>query len=236
MYCLILNFTTSEMCDKGTDMDTQSDLRLMKANLSHNHLDPSKHSLFEDLQAIFSGTLFVGIALILYAQAGLLTGSTAGLAFVLHYATGWSFSLIFFVINLPFYGFAWRYISREFALKTFISVALLSLITYLVPLYLNIDYLHPAFAAIAGGLIIGTGILFLARHKSSVGGATIIALYAQDKWGISAGKVQIAIDLLVLLLAIWVVPMEKLLWSILAAIIMGGFLAINHRQGRYTGH
>lgn len=217
-------------------METQSEYALaQKKSLSAERLT-TKHTWFEDVQAIFSGSLFVGIALIMYAQAGLLTGSTAGLAFVLHYATGWSFSLIYFVINLPFYWFAWTYVGKEFALKTFASVALLSLITYLVPLYLDIQYLHPAFAAIAGGLIIGTGILFLARHKSSLGGANIMSLYAQEKWGMSAGKIQIAIDIVVLALAIWVVPFERVLWSILAAVIMGGFIALNHRPGRYNGY
>ena len=43
-----------------------------------------RHGLFEDVQALFTGTLFVGIAMMMFAQAGLLTGSTAGLAFVLH--------------------------------------------------------------------------------------------------------------------------------------------------------
>jgi uncharacterized membrane-anchored protein YitT (DUF2179 family) len=216
-------------------METQSEYALTGQKSTSLQSTNIKHTWFEDVQAIFSGSLFVGIALILYAQAGLLTGSTAGLAFVLHYATGWSFSLIYFVINLPFYWFAWTYVGKEFAIKTFISVALLSLMTYVVPIYLNIEYLHPVFAAIAGGLIIGTGILFLARHKSSLGGANIMSLYAQEKWGISAGKVQIVIDIVVLVLAVFIVPLDKVLWSILAAVVMGGFLALNHRPGRYKG-
>ena len=38
------------------------------------------HTPFEDAQAIFTGTLFVSLALILFAQAGLMTGGTAGAA------------------------------------------------------------------------------------------------------------------------------------------------------------
>lgn len=194
-----------------------------------------KHGPYEDAQALFSGSLFVGITMMMYAQAGLLTGSTAGLAFVLHYATGWSFGAIYFAINIPFYWFAWKYVGKEFTIKTFVSVALLSLITELGPRLIHIDYLHPAFAAIAGGLLMGTGVLFLARHKSSLGGATIVSLYAQDKWGIPAGKVQMAIDCAVVALALWVVPLERVLWSILAAVVMGIFLAVSHRPGRYHG-
>ena len=77
-----------------------------------------RHGLFEDVQALFTGTLFVGIAMMMFAQAGLLTGSTAGLAFVLHYATGWPFGLIFFAINIPFYWFAWTRVGRTFTVKT----------------------------------------------------------------------------------------------------------------------
>src|SRR3989475_4336324 len=56
--------------------------------------------------------------MMMFAQAGLLTGSTAGLAFVLHYATGWPFGLVFFAINIPFYWFAWTRVGRTFTVKT----------------------------------------------------------------------------------------------------------------------
>ncbi|QTX19804.1 YitT family protein [Comamonas aquatica] len=195
----------------------------------------ARHGRYEDAQALFSGSLFVGIAMMMYAQAGLLTGSTAGLAFVLHYATGLSFGSIYFLINIPFYWFAWKYVGKEFTVKTFLSVALLSVITEFGPQFIHIDYLHPAFAAIAGGLLMGTGVLFLARHRSSLGGATIVSLYAQDRWGIPAGKVQMAIDCVVVALALWVVPFERVAWSVLAAVVMGVFLAVSHRPGRYAG-
>ena len=195
----------------------------------------ARHGRYEDAQALFSGSLFVGIAMMMYAQAGLLTGSTAGLAFVRHYATGLSFGGIYFLINIPFYWFAWKYVGREFTVKTFLSVALLSVITEFGPQFIHIDYLHPAFAAIAGGLLMGTGVLFLARHRSSLGGATIVSLYAQDRWGIPAGKVQMAIDCVVVALALWVVPFERVAWAVLAAVVMGIFLAVSHRPGRYAG-
>ncbi|MFW1753101.1 YitT family protein [Acinetobacter wanghuae] len=211
---------------------------LRQTAVKMHHLEtrhPLKHSYMDDSIALFSGTLFVGITLILYEQAGLLTGSTAGIAFVIHYATGWSFSLVYFLINLPFYWFAWRYLGRAFALKTFICVGMLALMTFVVPRYLHIDYLHPMFASIAGGLMLGTGILFLARHQSSLGGATIISLYLQEKFAMSAGKVQMWIDCIVVAFAFGVMPYQQVLWSILAAIIMGVFLALNHRPGRYQG-
>ena len=195
-----------------------------------------RHGLFEDVQALFTGTLFVGIAMMMFAQAGLLTGSTAGLAFVLHYATGWPFGLVFFAINIPFYWFAWTRVGRTFTVKTFICVGALSLITEMGPRLIHIDYLHPAFAAIAGGLLMGSGLLFLARHRSSLGGATVVSLYLQSRYGMRAGKVQMMIDGSVVLLALFVVPVERVAYSVLAVLVMSGFLWISHRPGRYVGH
>lgn len=90
---------------------------------------PHRHSLFEDAQGLVTGTLFVALGLVLLRQAGLLTGGTAGIAFVLHYATGWRFGPLFFAINLPFYWLAWHRMGARFTIKTFCAVALLSLLS-----------------------------------------------------------------------------------------------------------
>ena len=194
-----------------------------------------RHGTYEDAQALFSGTLFVAMALMLFNQAGLLIGSTAGMAFLLHYVTDISFGKLFFVVNLPFYWFAWTRMGREFTLKTFSCVALLSLLTELFPHVMQVSYINPLFASLLGGLLLGTGCLFLARHRSSLGGATIVSLYMQNRYGVRAGKVQLAIDCVVLLLALFVVPLERVFYSVLAAVVMGVFLWISHRPGRYVG-
>jgi uncharacterized membrane-anchored protein YitT (DUF2179 family) len=198
--------------------------------------DPSvrTHTAFEDAQALFTGVLFVSLALILFAQVGLLTGGTAGAAFVLHYATGMGLGQLFFVINLPFYWFAWQRMGTEFTLKTFISVTLLSLVTEFSPRLFAIERIHPAYAAVLGGLLLGSGCLFLARHRASLGGATIVSLYLQKARGWRAGKVQMGIDCAIVLLALGVVEPTRVAYSVLAAVVMNLFIAINHRPGRYA--
>ena len=194
------------------------------------------HTPFEDAQAIFAGTLFVSLALILFNQVGMITGGTAGVAFVLHYLTGISFGKWFFLINLPFYGFAWQRMGREFTLKTFGAVTLLALMTEWSPKMFAIERLHPAYAAVLGGLLLGAGCLFLARHRASLGGATVVSFWLQQVHGWRAGKVQLAIDIAVLALAATVLPPDRALYSVLGAVVMGLFLAINHKPGRYAGH
>jgi uncharacterized membrane-anchored protein YitT (DUF2179 family) len=198
--------------------------------------DPSlrSHTLFEDAQAVFTGVLFVSLALVLFAQVGLLTGGTAGVAFVLHYATGIGLGPLFFCINLPFYAFAWRRMGREFTLKTFIAVSLLAGATAFSPRLFAIERIHPGYAAVLGGLLLGSGCLFLARHHASLGGATIVSLYLQQAKGWRAGRVQMVVDCSIVLLALTVVEPSRVAYSVLAALTMNLFIAVNHRPGRYA--
>jgi uncharacterized membrane-anchored protein YitT (DUF2179 family) len=196
--------------------------------------DVQTHTLFEDAQAIFTGTLFVSLALILFRQGGLVTGGTAGVAFLLHYATGVSLGKLFFLINLPFYWFAWTRMGREFTFKTFVAVCLLSAMMEWSPSLFAIERLHPVYAAVLGGLLLGSGCLFLARHRASLGGVTIVSLYLQKYHGWRAGKVQMGIDCTIVLLAFTVVEPSRVAYSVLAAVVMNLFLAINHKPGRYA--
>ena len=193
-----------------------------------------RHSLFDDAQALVTGTLFISLGVVMYRHAGLLTGGTAGLAFLLHYGTGISFGQIFFVINLPFYWLAWRRMGRRFTVKTFVAVALLSAMTEWQPLALAFASLQPLYAAVMGGLLMGAGFLMLFRHKASLGGVGIVALWLQQERGWRAGKVQMAVDCAIVLAAVVVVAdWRRIALSLVGAVALNLTLAVNHRPGRY---
>ena len=191
------------------------------------------HTLTEDAVAVVPGVLRIAGGVAFFTSAGPLTGGTAGLAFLLHYATGIGFGKIFFVLNLPFYWLALRKLGRAFTIKTFAAVLLLSVLTELQAQFLQFSHLQPLYAAIAGGLITGTGFLVLFRHRCSLGGVGILALYLQDRYGWRAGKVQMAVDCCIVLLALWSVEPLRVAWSIAGAVALNLVLAMNHRPGRY---
>jgi len=193
-----------------------------------------RHSLFDDAQALLTGTLFVALGLMLFRRAGLMTGGTAGLALIAHYASGWRFGALFFAINLPFYWLAWRRMGRRFTIKTFAAVALLSLLSEQLPSLLAIDRVQPLFAAIAGGLLIGAGFLILFRHRASLGGLNVLVLWLQQRTGWRAGYVQLALDVAILLASTPWVDAPRLALSIVGAAAMNLALAVNHRPGRYV--
>lgn len=193
------------------------------------------HTWFDDVHALTAGALFTALGLTMFAHAGLLTGGVAGIAFLLSYATGHGLSLYFFLANLPFYWIAWRFLGREFTLKSFAAVVVVSLFTGFAPLVLRFDLLNPWIAAVLGGSLIGFGLLALLRHRASVGGVNILALWLQQKHGFSAGKVQFAVDAVVVLAALYALPPMKVLQSLAGAVAISLMLVLNHKLGRYLG-
>jgi len=194
-----------------------------------------RHTKLEDALALCVGVLLIALAVSFYQHAGLLTGGVAGLSFLTQYATGLPFGLPFFVINLPFYWLAYRRMGRALLVKTVIAVTLISLLTSLMPSVLTLGAVAPLYAAVIGGVLMGTGFLVLFRHRITLGGFGILVLYLQDRFGISAGKVQMAIDCTIVVAALFVLPPDRVLLSVAGALLLNILLAVNHRADRYLG-
>ncbi|WP_299232159.1 YitT family protein [uncultured Halomonas sp.] len=199
-------------------------------------LSPSSpHRPYEDAMALLLGTLFVALGVAFYTQATLLTGSTAGMAFLLQYATGWSFGVWFFLINLPFYWLAIKRMGWSFTLRTFAAIGLVSLFSELTGRWISIDSLAPFYGALMGGCLIGIGMLILFRHRASLGGVNILVLYLQDRYGLRAGYVQLAIDGVIMLVGLALLPADRVGLSVLGAVALNLIIALNHKPGRYMG-
>lgn len=193
------------------------------------------HTVPDDIVALFTGILLVSVGLAFFGNAGLLTGGTVGIAFLLHYLTGLPFGALFFILSLPFYWLALRKFGPAFTFKTFVCVLLLSLLSELQAHFVQFAQLQPLYAAVAGGILGGTGFVVLVRHRASLGGLGVLALYLQSRYGWRAGKLQMASDCLLVLLALWTVEPMRVVWSIVGAVVLNTVVAMNHRPGRYTG-
>lgn len=198
-------------------------------------IDPSvrEHTLFEDLLSISAASLLLSFGIALFTHQQLLIGGTAGIAFLTQYASDWSFGMIFFVINIPFYILAFWKLGWIFAFKTFVTVTLVSFMTDAVPVVFEFGEINPVYAAALGGFLIGTGLLILFRHKTSLGGLNILSIYLQKYHNINAGKFQMSVDICIIVGALLIVDIMSVVYSILAAVFLNLILAVNHRPGRY---
>lgn len=171
----------------------------------------------------------------LLATAGLPSGGTTGIALLIHYATGLGFGPLFFVVNVPFYALSALRLGWKLTLRTMAAVALVAGFAKLAPGWIEIARLDPIYASAMAGLLMGVGLLILFRHRTSLGGFNILALYAQERLGLRAGWVQLGLDALVLAAALAVVPADKVLISLICAATLNLVLIVNHKPGRYTG-
>lgn len=194
------------------------------------------HSVAEDAYALAIGCILLVLGLIFLKAAGLVTGGVAGIALLLSYLIPLPAGVLFTLINIPFFAFARRAMGTRFAVKTILVNLGIALFSALSRLSLHINDIHPAFAALVGGTVIGLGILVLARHQAGVGGTGVITLWLQRSRGWNAGRTQIALDVLILAAATPVVSPAQLGWSILSAAAISLILIAWHRPGRYIGH
>ncbi|MGC3993594.1 MAG: YitT family protein [Propionicimonas sp.] len=195
-----------------------------------------RHSLVEDVFGLVSGTFVASLGIYLLKSAHAVTGGTAGLSLLLSYATGWSFGVLYFLTNLPFFVLAVRAKGWDFSVRTLVSIALVSGFAYLHPLMLPETLLNPVYATLVGNLLAGVGMLMVFRHRSSLGGLNTLALIVQDKVGWRAGYVQLAMDAVIILAALSVVPLGNVALSAAGAVVLNVVLAFNHRPGRYLGY
>lgn len=191
------------------------------------------HNRTEDVLALLTGAAFISLGLVMFREARLLSGGTAGVAFLAHYASGWRFGLWFFVINLPFYVLAWRRMGAAFTLKTLAAVTAISAFTEVLPQWVGFAHLAPLYAAVMGGSLIGCGLLILFRHNASLGGLGILALVAQDSGWMSAGRFQMMVDAGIVLAALAVADVDRVMLSVAGAVALNLVLLFNHRPGRY---
>ena len=193
-----------------------------------------RHSKIEDGLAMLIGTFILSFAMMLLHQAGIMTGGTAGLSLLIHYITDLKFGILFFLINIPFYYFAYQKMGMALVIKTFIAVALLAGFTEIIPHFFHLSSVNPIYATIFANVLMGVSFLILFRHRSSLGGVNLLALYLQERFKIPAGKVQMAIDVVILLTSLFFVDWQLILVSILGAIILNSIILLNHKSSRYV--
>ncbi len=194
-----------------------------------------RHSLFDDAQAILTATAFVSLGLGFLRHGHLLTGGTVGIALLLARVTPLTFGQLFLGLNLPFFWLGVRQMGWRFTVKTFVSIALVSVAADHLDAVLHLERVGPVYGAVMGGALTGTGLLMLFRHRACLGGFNILAIWLQERHGVRAGIFQAVVDAAVVVASWFVVSPLVIALSVLGAVALNFVLAVNHRPGRYLG-
>lgn len=192
-----------------------------------------KHTVLEDIQGLAISLITAGVGVTFLASLGFITGQTAGIALIISYLTGFTFGTVFFVVNLPFYIFAWKRLGPEFTLKSIFCVMVLSLMVDYLPRGMQFSTLNPVLGTVIFGVLTGFGLLGTFRHKGSLGGLGVVALLIQDRTGFRAGYVQLIVDAIIFSVAAFLFDARVILYSLFGAAVLNGVIAFNHDRDRY---
>ncbi|WP_116131760.1 YitT family protein [Tropicimonas sp. IMCC34043] len=191
----------------------------MPAPILPPDLDKVRHTPLEDIQGLSLGVFICAVGITFLAHLGFLTG--------------WSFGIVFFLVNLPFYWLAWRRMGTEFTLKSLGCVAALSTLVDRMPTWVHLGEVNPVVGTAIFGALTGLGLLAVFRHRGSLGGLGVVALMAQDRLGFKAGYVQLIVDAILFAVAFFLFPGRVVAYSLFGAVILNGVIAFNHRRDRY---
>lgn len=142
-----------------------------------------------------------------------LDGGVTGISLLLAIITHGRPSIFIFLINIPFLALGWWQIGRDFALKSFVSITLLSLIIY------NFDFPtltnDPLLVAVFGGLFLGLGIGFSIRGGAIIDGTEVLAIYLGKKTGFSIGELILIFNVFIFSFAAYFLSLETAMYSII---------------------
>jgi len=198
--------------------------------------ETAPHSLLEDIYGLITATMLMALGLVLMKVGGIVTAGVAGLALLASYKLHLSVGLLFFLINLPFFALGRSVLGGAFLGRTIAACLMIFGFVWIIQHSARIEWVHPAFAALAGGTACGMGILMVLRHQSGVGGVNIVALWLQRRLGWNVGRLHLVLDGAVLLAASGVIAPVQLAWSAMSVVATNLVLIAFHKPGRNLGY
>ncbi|APD07529.1 UPF0750 membrane protein YitE [Flavobacteriaceae bacterium UJ101] len=147
------------------------------------------------------------------------TGGTAGLAIIFHHLLNLPTGILMSLINLPLLLISLKYLGRIFAIKSIISIILITLFVDFLAEIIQLPNLshNLMLATLYGGILVGLGIGFIFKGGGSAGGATIIAKLVTSRFDLKTGTVILFFDAIVVFAAGYVFKsIELALWSLIS--------------------
>lgn len=192
----------------------------MSTNSNYKKAKAYKNNLFVlrkrliDFFIVVTGVLSAAFALKSFLLPnGFLDGGAVGISLLFHKTTGINLSYLLILVNFPFLLFGFRILGKEFSLKTFVAISLLSIaVAYLPYPPITNDKL---LIAIFGGFFLGLGIGLAVRGGCVIDGTEVLAIQLSKKLHTSIGDIILVINIIIFSVAAYLFSIETALYSLL---------------------
>lgn len=149
--------------------------------------------------------MIIGVSLAVFALKGFmipngfLDGGVTGISLLIHEIKHISFSLVVLILNLFFFIPAYKYVGKQFAIRSLIAVIFLAL---------GVEFIHihavttdKLLIAIFGGCFIGAGMGLVIRSGAALDGFEVLAAFTMKRSGFSMGEVVLFFNSVIFLTA-----------------------------------
>lgn len=142
-----------------------------------------------------------------------IDGGATGISLLISAVTKVPLYILIICVNIPFILLGFRVIGKQFAIKTALAIAGLSLClaTVTFPNVTNDNLL----VAVFGGFFLGAGIGFSVRGGAVIDGTEVLAIYLSRKFGTTIGDVIIVINVVIFSSAAYFLGLDIALYSMI---------------------
>ncbi len=170
-----------------------------------------------------AGSILMAIAAkSLIVPHDLLAGGITGFALLIFYQ--WDripLGVIYFAINIPIFALGWKFVGRRFIAYSLWGLTIYS--TCLILIKVEIDLSDSLLATMVAAAMAGTGTALILRSYGASGGADIICVVLNKLFSISLGTGSILINAVLLVLAAFYFPMEKVIYTMVYVFVAAQF-------------
>jgi uncharacterized membrane-anchored protein YitT (DUF2179 family) len=167
-----------------------------------------------NLLLIFAGGVICAVAIkgILIPKQ-FLAGGVTGLALLGHYIfPSLPLGFIYFLLNIPLFVIGWMFVGRRFFWYSLAGMIIFSAVIFWpYPVFPVEDMILNALTA---GIITGFGSGIILRSLGSAGGLDIFSIILFKRFSIRPGTTVMTFHALLLLVALFRLPMERVLYTL----------------------
>ncbi|MGG3282392.1 YitT family protein [Paenibacillus solani] len=186
--------------------------------------------MFDQLKAIIAiiaGSAIYSFGLLYFIIPNeLMEGGVTGITVLLNYAFNLSPSISTMVLNIPLFLIGMKILGKRQSIYTGIGIASLTLFLWLFELLINRGFVVPfrtehdyILASLYAGVTLGAGLGIVFRFGGTTGGSDIIARIINRKFGFSMGQIILSLDILIIGLSLFYIPLERILYTFVAVFI-----------------
>src|SRR5690606_3795542 len=167
----------------------------MSSNTKHNG------SLFtlSDVIYLILGVVSASFALKSFLVPNhFLDGGVTGISLLLHEVYGWNLGMLLILLNIPFILLSFFKVSRNFAIRSSLTIVLIALMMHFVPFpELTHDKL---LVAMFGGFFLGIGIGLSMRGGGTFDGMEVLALMTFKRSSFSITEIILAMNIIIFII------------------------------------